>query len=242
MHQGNRTTWKYFTLVSSVFVAVLLISNTVGTKVFSVFGLNLPGGVVVFPIAYIFGDILTEVYGYRASRSIIWTGLACNVLMALAYLVVENLPPAVFWENQEAYEAILGFVPRIVLASIIAYFFGEICNAFVLAKMKIFTQGKHLWTRTIGSTIVGQGVDTLVFCLVAFIGVFTPGQILSVILSNYVFKVAYEVLATPATYFVVNRLKRAEGVDVYDHDTDFNPFIIENPGKVESGATTVESA
>ena len=231
-----RTTWKYFTLVSSVFVAVLLISNTVGTKVFSVFGLDLPGGVIVFPIAYIFGDILTEVYGYRASRSIIWTGLACNLLMVAVYLIVEELPPAAFWPNQEAFEVTLGFVPRIVAASMVAYFLGEIANAYVMAKMKVLTEGRHLWARTIGSTAVGQGIDTLAFCAVAFIGVFPTEAILSIIVSNYVFKVGYEALATPLTYVVVARLKRAEGVDVYDRDTNFNPFLIENPGAVEQAA------
>lgn len=227
MTAHRQTPWKYFSLISSVFVAILLISNTVGVKVVDVFGLNLPGGIIVFPVSYIFGDVLTEVYGYRASRRIIWTGLACAVMMSGVYYVVEQLPAASFWPHQQAYESILGFAPRITLASIIAYFCGEFSNSYVLAKMKLFTNGRHLWTRTIGSTIVGEGVDTLVFCAVAFTGVFTSIQILSIVLANYVVKVAYEVIATPATYAVVGFLKRAEGVDVYDYGTNFNPFVFE---------------
>lgn len=223
----TRPNWKYFNLISAVFVAILLISNTVGGKIISVCGLNLPGGIVVFPISYIFGDVLTEVYGYRASRRVIWTGLGCAIMMSLVYLLVEILPPASFWPHQEAYKAILGFAPRVTVASIIAYFCGEFCNSYVLAKMKIWTKGKYLWTRTISSTVVGEGVDTGIFCVIAFAGVFAPSAILSVIVSNYIIKVLYEVAATPITYKVVAYLKRTEGVDVYDHGTNFNPFIIE---------------
>jgi queuosine precursor transporter len=220
-------TWRYFNLISAIFVAVLLIANTVGGKIFTVSGLNLPGGVVVFPISYIFGDILTEVYGYRASRRVIWTGLACALLMSTVYLFVQQLPPAAFWPHQAAYDVILGFAPRITIASIVAYFVGEFCNSYVLAKMKIWTRGRHLWTRTIGSTIVGEGVDTIVFCTVAFTGVFPAFAIFSVIVANYLVKVVYEVIATPITYAVVGHLKKVEGVDVYDYKTKFNPFILE---------------
>jgi uncharacterized integral membrane protein (TIGR00697 family) len=218
--------FRYYSLVSSIFVAVFLVSNIVGTKVVSIFGMNLPGGVIVFPISYIFGDVLTEVYGYRASRRIIWTALGCGVFMSATLLVVELLPSAPFWPNQEAYSSILGFVPRITAASIVAFFCGEFSNSYVMAKMKVWFDGKKLWARTIGSTIVGEGVDTVVFAAVAFAGVFTLPQIISLVLANYLFKVVYEVLATPITYAVVGFLKQAEGVDVYDRNTDFNPFKI----------------
>jgi uncharacterized integral membrane protein (TIGR00697 family) len=224
-----RENWRYFSVVSSVFVAVLLISNTVGVKLFSVGPLNLPGGIVVFPISYIFGDVLTEVYGYRESRKIIWTGLACVVLMAAVYLLVEILPPAPFWKEQRAYAAILGFAPRVAAASILAYFCGEFSNSYVLAKMKIMTGGRKLWMRTIGSTVIGEGVDTVVFCVVAFAGVFPPAAILSVIGANYLVKVLYEVVATPVTYAIVGYLKRVEQVDYYDYDTNFNPFRLTSP-------------
>lgn len=230
MEIDDRHNWRYFSIISSIFVAILLISNTVGTKVFSVFGLNLPGGILVFPISYIFGDILTEVYGYKASRRIIWTGLGCAAFMAVVYYIVQWLPPAAFWEHQEAYEDILGFAPRVTAASLVAYFCGEFSNSYVLAKMKIVTEGKWLWTRTIGSTVVGEGVDTIVFCVVAFAGVFPVGAIVSIVLSNYIVKVIYEVVVTPLTYVVVGHLKKSEGVDVFDHGTNFNPFHLRERG------------
>jgi queuosine precursor transporter len=218
--------WRYFSIVSSVFVATLLISNTVGGKIFTFYGLNLPGGVIVFPISYIFGDILTEVYGYKASRKIIWTGLGCLVLMSAIYYVVQTLPPAVFWQDQKAYETVLGVAPRIAFASSIAYFVGEFGNSYTLAKMKVWTAGKHLWARIIGSTVVGQAADTLIFCIIAFAGVFTPANIITILISNYIFKIVYEALATPITYAIVRHLKKVEGVDIYDRNTDFNPFVI----------------
>jgi queuosine precursor transporter len=224
----HKNEWQYFSIVSSVFVATLLISNTVGGKVFTLYGLNLPGGVIVFPISYIFGDILTEVYGYKASRKIIWTGLGCLVLMSVIYYTVQMLPPAAFWQDQKAYETVLGVAPRIAFASSIAYFVGEFANSYTLAKMKVLTEGKHLWARIIGSTIVGQAADTLIFCIIAFSGVFTPANIITILVSNYIFKVLYEVIATPVTYSIVRHLKKIEGVDVYDRNTDFNPFVIKD--------------
>lgn len=223
-------TYRYFDLVGMLFVAVLLITNTVGVKIIQVGPFSLPGGVLVFPIAYIFGDVLTEVYGYRASRRIIWSGLCLNFLMSLVYAAVGALPHPSFWTNQPAYAAILGQVPRIVTASMIAYFAGEFSNSYVLAKMKIWTGGRWLWTRTIGSTIVGEGVDTVVFVLLAFTGVFPSAALLQIVISNYVVKVAYEVLATPITYWVVSFLKRAEHEDYYDYNTNFNPFALGESG------------
>ncbi len=220
--------YKYFYLVVGIFVAVLIVSNTASTKILQLGPFTFDGGTILFPLAYIFGDILTEVYGYKNSRKVIWTGFACLFLATLTYFVVGLLPAAAEWTGQEAYQQILGIVPRIAIASLIAYFAGEFSNSYILAKMKILTKGKHLWTRTIGSTFVGEGVDTLLFVLIAFIGVLPTGLLISVILSNYVFKVAIEVLFTPVTYHVVGWLKKHENEDYYDYHTDFNPFSVRN--------------
>jgi len=221
-----RRGYRYFDLVMAVFVAVLLISNVASSKILDLGPFTFDGGTILFPISYIFGDILTEVYGYSRSRRVIWIGFGCALLMALVFAVVGVLPPAEGWEGQEAYMTILGQTPRIVLGSLIAYFAGEFSNSYTLAKMKVFTQGRWLWTRTIGSTIVGQGVDTLFFVLIAFYGLYTPSLLLTIIISNYFFKTGFEALVTPLTYFVVNSLKRAENEDYYDVDTDFNPFRV----------------
>lgn len=203
-----------------------MISNTVATKLFSLGPLVFTGGIIVFPLTYIFGDILTEVYGYKRSRKIIWTGFIVLFFMSLIYWIVGLLPPAPSWQNQEAYLSILSIVPRIVLASLIAYWAGEFSNSYVLAKMKIWTEGRHLWTRTIGSTIIGEGVDTLLFVLIAFFGVLPSNILFLAIVSGYLFKVVYEIVATPITYKIVKFLKRAEGIDYYDADTKFNPFYL----------------
>jgi uncharacterized integral membrane protein (TIGR00697 family) len=218
--------FKYFGIISTTFVAMLMISNIVATKLFSIGPLILTGGILVFPITYIFGDVLTEVYGYARSRKIIWTGFFALIFMSLIFWVVGLLPPAPTWQNQEAYNLILGVVPRIVLASIVGYWAGEFANSFVLAKLKLITKGKHLWMRTIGSTIVGEGIDTTLFVLIAFYGVISGSVLILAILSGYLFKVVYEVLATPITYKVVGFLKRVEGVDHYDYETKFSPFML----------------
>ena len=210
----------------ALFVAVLLISNVASSKILRLGPLTFDGGTILFPISYIFADILTEVYGYARSRKVIWTGFACTGLMALVFAIVGALPAAPGWEGQEAYIAILGLTPRIVLASLIAYFSGEFSNSYVLAKMKIWTQGRWLWTRTIASTVVGEGVDSLLFVLIAFYGALPLSLVASVIASNYVFKVGVEVLATPVTYAITGFLKRAEDEDYYDYQTDFNPFRV----------------
>jgi hypothetical protein len=215
---------KYFIYIAILFVAVLMISNTTGVKLIQLGSFVFSGAIFVFPISYIFGDILTEVYGYRASRKIIWSGFVALILMAFCYWLVGILPSAPFWQNQGAYEAILGAVPRIVLASMIAYFAGEFSNSFVLSKMKVWMEGKHLWMRTIGSTIVGEGVDSIIFASIAFYGTMPLSALISLILSIYVFKVIYEILATPLTYLIVNKLKKAEGIDVYDRGISYNPF------------------
>ena len=220
----KKESFRYYSIISTLFVATLMISNVVATKLFSLGPLIFTGGILIFPITYIFGDILTEVYGYSRSRRIIWTGFFSLILMAFIFWIVGLLPPAPTWQNQDAYLLILGFVPRIVLASIIGYWAGEFANSFVLAKMKLLTKGKHLWARTISSTIAGEGVDTALFVLIGFYGVVSGPILLMAILSGYIFKVAYEAAATPITYKIVGFLKKAEGIDHYDYNTKFSPF------------------
>jgi uncharacterized integral membrane protein (TIGR00697 family) len=216
--------YHYLDLIMAVFVTVLIVSNIASTKVMVLGPFTFDGGTILFPLAYIFGDVLTEVYGYRASRRVIWTGFACLALMAITLSIVDLLPAASDWTLQEAYHAILGQTPRIVLGSLAAYWAGEFVNSYVLAKLKVYTAGRWLWARTIGSTIFGEGVDTIVFLLVAFLGVWSNELLWAVFVSNYVFKVGVEALMTPVTYLVVNRLKRIENEDYYDRETDFNPF------------------
>jgi uncharacterized integral membrane protein (TIGR00697 family) len=216
--------YRYFDLIMALFVSVLLISNVASTKIVDLGPFTFDGGTLLFPISYIFGDILTEVYGYRRSRRVIWAGFGAAALMAGILALVGALPPAEGWAYQEAYQAILGMTPRIVLGSLVAYFSGEFSNSYVLAKMKIWSQGRWLWTRTIGSTLVGEGVDTLLFVAIAFAGSLPWSLLWSIVVSNYVFKVGLEAAMTPVTYRITNFLKRTEGVDVYDIGTDFNPF------------------
>jgi hypothetical protein len=216
--------FKYVTLVAVIFVSVLLISNVSSSKILAFGPFEFDGGTLLFPLSYIFGDILTEVYGYRRSRKIIWLGFAMNILMAVIFIIVGALPAAPGWENQDAYMAILGWTPRIVLASVIAYFAGAFSNSYILAKIKVWMKGRMLWVRTISSTIVGEGIDTALFILIAFYGVLPNELLVSVIISNYIFKVGIEVIFTPITYMIVGFLKRKELVDVYDVNTNFNPF------------------
>lgn len=218
--------YRYLGALSVFFVSVLLISNVASSKIVDFGWFTFDGGTLLFPLGYIFGDILTEVYGYRRSRSVIWLGFLCTALMALVFIVVGKLPAAPGWDNQAAYDAILGLTPRIVAASLIAYFCGEFSNSFVLAKMKILTKGRWLWTRTIGSTVVGELIDSTLFVVIAFSGILPGALILTLIVSNYVFKTAVEILFTPITYQVVGFLKRREHEDYYDYDTDFNPFAL----------------
>jgi hypothetical protein len=225
-------TFRYYDLVMAAFVAVLLLSNVLGAGKVAVVDLPFVGpwpfgaGILFFPLGYVIGDVLTEVYGYARARRVIWTGFAATGFMAAMAWVVVVLPPAPSWTNQAAYEAVFGQVPRIVFASIVAFWAGEFVNAYVMARMKVWTGGKHLWTRTIGSTVVGQGVDSLLFYPLAFWGApgWTPGLVVTVLFTQWALKVGWEVLLTPVTYAVVGGLKRAEGVDVFDEGTDFSPF------------------
>ncbi|MFN0278661.1 MAG: queuosine precursor transporter [Pyrinomonadaceae bacterium] len=222
LQEGNFP--KYFDVIACIFVAVYIISQVSSAKLISLGPFVFPGAIVVFPFAYIFGDILTEVYGFSRTRRVIWLGFITAALLAIVLVIVQFLPSAPNWSFQQGYEQILGVVPRVVLGSLLAYWAGEFVNSYVLAKMKIWTDGKMLWSRTIGSTVVGQFVDSIVFGVVAFAGIIPWSVIITLIGSIYVFKVLYEILATPLTYFIVNRLKRAEGIDVYDRKTSFTPF------------------
>ncbi len=215
-----------FVVVVALFVTCLITANIIIAKQISIGGIILPAAIIIFPISYIIGDVLTEVYGYQQARRVIWLGFLCNLIAVLAIWIGKLLPPAPVFETQAAYERILGSTPRFLLASFVAYLAGEFANSFVLAKMKILTKGRWLWTRTIGSTLVGQGVDTLIVLTIAFAGVL-PFPVLGImILSHWLVKSAYEVIATPLTYVVVGYLKRKEGVDVYDYGIDFNPLRV----------------
>jgi len=217
---------QWFVLVTAVFITCLITANITAVKLWSVFGLVLPAAVIIFPISYIFGDVLTEVYGYRQARRVIWLGFVCNLIAVVAIWAGQVLPAAPFWEGQTAYERILGYTPRLLIASFLAYLVGEFANSFVLAKMKIATGGRWLWMRTIGSTLVGEGLDSLVFITLAFAGTIPPAGLASAIVTQWLAKSAYEAIATPLTYKVVNFLKRREGVDFYDYETRFNPLLI----------------
>lgn len=216
--------FKHYDVCVNIFVVVLLISNLVAPKITAIGPFRLSGAQLLFPITYIFGDIFTEVYGYAGSRRAIWTGFLASGLMAIMGMITVALPPAPGWNDQEAFAKIFNFVPRLVVASLIAYWAGEFANAFVLARLKLLTKGRYLWVRTISSTVVGQGIDTILVMVIAFGGSLTPQLIGNLIVSGYLGKVLYEVVATPVTYAVVNFLKRREGIDVFDEKTDFNPF------------------
>jgi hypothetical protein len=217
---------KYYDLFTGLFVAILLISEVASTKLVQFWGVRTAGAIILFPIAYIFSDILTEVYGYARARRVMWIGFASLILMSAVFIIVGQMPPAATWNNQAAYNAILGFVPRISMASIIAYWAGGFANDFILAKMKIWTKGKMLWSRTIGSTVVGQAVDSILFIGIAYYGRIPNAIIFQIALTQYLLKLGYETIATPVTYFVINKLKKSEGIDVYDYNTDFSPFRI----------------
>jgi len=226
-------TQRWLPAIAAVFVTSLIIANLIAVKIVSLGPLILTAAILIFPISYIFGDILTEVYGYARARRVIWIGFACNLLAVLAIWVSIELPPAPFWKlgsfdspqnSQQAYQAIFGLTPRILAASFIAYLVGEFLNSFVLAKMKIATRGRHLWLRTIGSTVIGQLADTVFFISLAFYGTMPKGALGELIITQWLMKSAYEALVTPFTYLAVNYLKRVEREDYYDRQTNFNPL------------------
>ena len=211
-------------IIVAVFVTSLITANIIAVKVITLGPFTLPAAIFVFPLSYIFGDILTEVYGYRTARKVIWLAFACNLIFIFFAWVGQILPAADFWEAQQAYERILGFVPRIVGASICGYLAGEFVNSYVLSRMKILTGGRWLWSRTIGSTIIGQGLDTVIFITLAYIGTGSP--VATMILHHWLAKTTIEIICTPATYAIVNSLKKVERIDYYDYKTSYNPFTI----------------
>ncbi len=220
----TKTASFWLTIISGVFITCLIVANIIAVKLVDIFGFIVPAAVIIFPISYIFGDVLTEVYGYRQARRVIWLGFLCNLLAVVAIWVAQMLPGAPFWDAQSAYERVLGYTPRLLAASFVAYLIGEFANSFVLAKLKIATNGRWLWVRTISSTVIGEGLDSLVFMTIAFAGTIPPDALVSATVTQWLFKTGYEILATPLTYVVVNFLKKQEGLDTYDRDTNFNPL------------------
>lgn len=220
--------YRYYDFIMAIFVTVLLCSNLIGpSKIWTFQGFSFGAGILFFPISYLFGDILTEVYGYARARKVVWAGFGALVFASFMSWVVLALPPAPDWNGQAAHETVFGSTPRIVFASIFAYWVGEFSNSYVLAKMKIWTKGRFLWMRTIGSTIVGTGIDSAIFYPVAFWGVWTNDQVIGVMLGNYALKVGWESVATPFTYKIVAFLKRIEHEDYYDYETNFTPFSVD---------------
>ena len=220
-----RRHFRYFDYVMAAFVAILLLSNLIGaSKLASLGGYTFGAGILFFPVSYVIGDVLTEVYGYANARRCVWMGFAAMAFMAFMSWAVVTMPAADGWGGQAAYESVFGSTWRIVAASMIAFWAGEFVNSFVLAKMKILTQGKHLWSRTIGSTFFGQAVDSAIFYPIAFLGIWSNEQVLMVMVTNWLLKVVWEALLTPVTYAVVGWLKAREGVEVFDSGTDFSPF------------------
>ncbi len=226
---------RWLPTITAVFVTSLILSNIIAVKLVSVGPFFVPAAILIFPVSYIFGDVLTEVYGYARARRVIWIGFGCNLLAVIIIWLSIQLPPAPFWSagalespwsSQQAYQAILGFAPRLLAASFVAYLFGEFLNSFVMAKMKIATRGRHLWSRTIGSTLVGQLADSGIFILLAFYGTIPSAALGQMIFSQWLMKSAYEALITPLTYMVVNYLKRVENEDYYDRRTNFNPLVL----------------
>ena len=215
---------KYADIVGIIFVTCLLVSNLAAVKLFSLGPLIFSGGILVFPISYIFGDVLTEVYGFARARRIIWAGLFANLFMAGVLWLTVQLPPAQGWPLQDAFASVHLLVPRVVIASVAAYWAGELVNSLVMSRMKVRSKGRHLWMRTIASTVAGQLVDTVIFVLIAFLGIFPGGLLLTAIVSGWIFKVVYEAVATPLTYAIVGYLKRKEGVEHFDVHTNYNPL------------------
>lgn len=218
--------FKYLNFIAVTYVTVLLISNTTAGKIVSLNNFATDAATLFFPVVYIISDILTEVYGYAKARNVLWIVIYSQILMSLLYSLVVLMPPAVGFDANDSFIRVLSQVPRIVFGSLIAIFIGSILNDFILAKMKILTKGKHLWARTIGSTIIGQGADTVIFYLIAFYTVIPDTLLISSILFTWIIKVIIEIVLTPLTYFIINRLKKAENTDTYDTRTDFNPFIL----------------
>ena len=223
-YSGEPRVTTLFLVMAALFVTLLISSNIVAVKIIEVWGHIMPAAIVLFPATYVLGDIFTEVYGFRFARRVIWLGFLCNTVAVMGFWVAGMLPSAPFWEGQDAYDAILGYTPRLLAASFAGYLVGEFSNSIVLSRLKVATQGRWLWSRTIGSTIVGQGVDSVVFITVAFMGTAAGGNLTELILTQWVIKVLYETVATPVTYAVVGYVKSREGLDVYDRSISLNPL------------------
>ena len=220
--------YRYFDLITAAFVTVLLCANLIGpAKICRIGSFEFGAGILFFPLSYVFGDILTEVYGYARARRVVWTGFAALAFASFMSVVVLSLPPSPSFAGQEALESVFGQTPRIVVASLVAFWAGEFANSYALAKMKVASGGKALWARAIGSTVVGAGVDSLIFYPVAFLGVWPTASVLEVLAINYLLKVLWEIIALPVTYRVVNGLKRAEAEDYFDRHTNFTPFSLQ---------------
>ena len=214
---------KLFMCIGIIFVTCLLLSNLIAGKMWAVTAdITLPAAVILFPLTYIIGDVFTEVYGFRKARTIIWLGFGCSFFAVLIYLVTIALPHPGYWENQEAYAVVMGTTPRVAIASFAGYLFGEFSNSFMLSKLKVVTKGKNLWLRTILSTVVGEGLDSIIFITISFWGTMENSVVLKMILFQYLFKVGYEVLFTPVTYAVVKTVKKKEGIDVFDEGLKYN--------------------
>lgn len=225
--------YKYRDALITAFVVILLVSNLLAQKVCVLGPFAVSGAILLFPITYIFGDVFTEVYGFATSRRAIWLGFFGTALLYFVGAIVIALPPAPGWQNQKAFSVVFGFIPRILAASLIAFWAGEFANSYTMARLKLLTNGRKLWTRTIGSTIVGQAVDTFLVVLLTFAGTVPAKTLASMILTGYALKVGYEVLATPVTYFVINRLKVAEGADAFDRNESFNPFSFAENSRID---------
>ena len=213
-----------FLVLACVFVTLLVTSNIIAVKLIEVFGRVLPAAIILFPMTYILGDIFTEVYGFRFARRVIWLGFLCNAVAVAGFWAGGVLPAVSFWEGQDAYDAILGYTPRLLMASFAGYLVGEFANSIILSRLKVATEGRWLWTRTIGSTLVGQGFDSAVFITLAFIGTIAGNSLVELVITQWVFKVVYEAAATPLTYAVVGYVKRREGVDTFDYNASLNPL------------------
>lgn len=224
--KGNSSYSFWFVATAAIFATCLITSNIIAVKLIEIKGVVLTAGIIIFPISYIFGDILTEVYGYRKARRVIWLGFFCNLMAVLAIIAAQSIPSAHFWDGQSAFERVLGYSPRILSASFVAYLVGEFSNSYILAKMKVYTGGRWLWLRTMASTFVGEGLDSLFFMIIAFLGQIPLADLIFAILAQWIVKSLYEVMATPVTYWVVGFLKRNDQSDVYDYETRFNPLLI----------------
>jgi uncharacterized integral membrane protein (TIGR00697 family) len=242
--RSTARSYKYLDALTTAFVVILLVSNLIAQKVcligpvslggWSIGPFAVSGAVLLFPITYIFGDVFTEVYGYAASRRAIWLGFFGTALLYIVGAVVIALPSAPGWPNQQAFATVFGFIPRILAASLIAFWAGEFANSYTMARLKLFTDGRKLWTRTIGSTVVGQAVDTFLVITLTFGGIYPVRILLNIIATGYALKVGYEVIATPLTYLVINWLKRAEHADAFDRHGSFNPFSFAEKGNLDA--------